>query len=80
MAMTFEAFLKAANAEFVAGNIIVGVMADRKIVGTYDGVFQLNADGQAILEALENPVVPEDAAETKVSRRKKSETTDVAAE
>lgn len=55
MAMTFDEFLKASGAEYVAGNIIVGIMGDRKIVGTYDGVFQLNEAGQAMLDELEAP-------------------------
>jgi hypothetical protein len=53
MAMTFDQFMEASGAEFVAGNIIHGIMADRKILGTYDGVFQLNEAGQAMLEELE---------------------------
>jgi hypothetical protein len=53
MAMTFDDFMEASGAEFVAGNIIHGIMADRKILGTYDGVFQLNEAGQAMLEELE---------------------------
>jgi hypothetical protein len=53
MAMTFDDFMKASGAEFVAGNIIHGIMADRKFLGTYDGVFQLNEAGQAMLEQLE---------------------------
>lgn len=54
MAMTLEEFVKRTGAEEVAGNIIVGVMADRKIIGTVaDGTFNLNADGQEILKALE---------------------------
>lgn len=53
MAMTFDDFMAASGAEFVAGHIIHGIMADRKILGTYDGVFQLNEAGQAMLEELE---------------------------
>jgi hypothetical protein len=53
MAMTFDDFMEASGAEFVAGNIIHGIMADRKFLGTYDGVFQLNEAGQAMLEQLE---------------------------
>jgi hypothetical protein len=61
MAMTFDDFMAASGAEFVAGNIIHGVMADRKILGTYDGVFQLNEAGQAMqaeLEAAERAETP----------------------
>jgi hypothetical protein len=53
MAMTFDQFMEASGAESVAGNIIHGVMADRKFLGTYDGVFQLNEAGQTMLEELE---------------------------
>lgn len=53
MAMTFDQFMEASGAEFVAGNIIHGIMAERKFLGTYDGVFQLNEAGQAMLEELE---------------------------
>lgn len=53
MAMTFDQFMEASGAEFVAGNIIHGIMGDRKFLGTYDGVFQLNEAGQAMLEKLE---------------------------
>jgi hypothetical protein len=53
MAMTFEEFQQRTNAELVAGNIIVGNLADRKIVGTFDGAFNLNEAGQALLAELE---------------------------
>lgn len=52
--MTIEEFVEKSKAEVVGGNIIVGVMADRKIVGVIEnGTFNLNADGQAIQAALE---------------------------
>lgn len=55
MALSFEKFMELSGADLVAGNIIVGVMADRKKVGTLgdDGVFNLNDDGKALAEELE---------------------------
>jgi len=54
MAMTMEEFVKRTSAEVVGGNVIVGQMADRKIIASViEGLFTLNADGQAVLAALE---------------------------
>ena len=54
MAITLEKFIKVTNAEEVAGNVIIGVMADRKIVGSVvDGVFSFNDDGKQIIEEIE---------------------------
>jgi len=54
MAMSMDEFVKRTNAEVVGGNVIVGQMAERKIIAqVLEGVFTLNADGQAILAALE---------------------------
>lgn len=54
MAMTMEEFVKRTGAEVVGGNVIVGQMAERKIVANVlEGIFTLNADGQVILAALE---------------------------
>lgn len=66
MALSFEKFMELSGADLVAGNIIVGVMADRKKVGTLgdDGVFNLNDDGKALAEELETP---------KVTKAKKAE-------
>ena len=73
MAMTLEEFVKRTGAEEVAGNIIVGVMAERKIIGTVaDGTFNLNADGQIILQALE--AGDPKAAERRAPRKKATET------
>ena len=58
MALRFEQFMEATDAELVAGNIIVGVMASRKKVGALsdDGVFNLNDDGKAMADEIEaNP-------------------------
>lgn len=57
MALSFEKFMDLSGADLVAGNIIVGIMGDRKKVGTLgdDGVFNLNDDGKALAEELEAP-------------------------
>ena len=56
MTMTIEKFIKLTNAEEVAGNLIVGIMSTRKIVGSVtDGVFSFNDEGKKIIEELEAP-------------------------
>ena len=72
MALSFEKFMELSGADLVAGNIIVGVMADRKKVGTLgdDGVFNLNDDGKALAEELEAPK----AAKAKKADAKTAET------
>jgi hypothetical protein len=69
MALSYEQFMEASGAEICAGNIIVGIMGDRKKVGTLgdDGVFNLNDDGKALAEELE--ATPAE----KASRRKKAD-------
>lgn len=77
MALSYEQFMKASGAELVAGNIIVGSMADRKKVGTLgdDGVFNLNDEGKALAEELEA------APAEKATRKKKDDASaDAAAE
>jgi len=77
MAMSFEQFMEASGAEYVAGNIIRGIMADRKIIGTYDGgKFQLNEDGQLLLEELEADI----AGQPRPARRRKNEVVEAPAE
>jgi len=84
MAMTIEEFVEKSGAEVVGGNVIVGLMADRKIVGAIEnGSFNLNADGQAILTALE--AGKPDAAAARAPKKKPTDTAgktaeDVAAE
>jgi hypothetical protein len=55
MALSYEQFMEASGAELCAGNIIVGIMGDRKKVGSLndDGIFNLNDDGKALAEELE---------------------------
>ena len=57
MALSYEQFMEASGAELCAGNIIVGIMGDRKKVGSLgdDGVFNLNDDGKALADELEAP-------------------------
>lgn len=57
MALSYEQFMEASGAELCAGNIIVGIMGDRKKVGTLgdDGVFNLNDEGKVLAEELEAP-------------------------
>jgi len=57
MALSFEKFMELSGADLCAGNIIVGMMGDRKKVGSLgdDGVFNLNDDGKALAEELEAP-------------------------
>ena len=76
MALSFEKFMELSGADLVAGNIIVGVMADRKKVGTLgdDGVFNLNDDGKALAEELEAPKV------AKAPKSKKAESADTPAD
>lgn len=68
MALNYEQFLELSGAEVVCGNLIVGVLGTRKIVGSVlDGTFQLNEAGQELSAELEAaPAVAE-----KPTRRKK---------
>lgn len=61
--VTLKEFLAKSGAELVAGNLIVGTLTDRRIVGDVrDGTFFLNEEGQKILAAMEagdtQPVKP----------------------
>lgn len=53
MAISLKEFIEATNAEIVGGQLIVGERADRKFVGSAEGTFTLNEDGQAIAEQIE---------------------------
>jgi hypothetical protein len=69
MALSYEQFMEASGAELCAGNIIVGIMGERKKVGSLgdDGVFNLNDDGKALAEDLEA------SPAEKATRRKKAD-------
>lgn len=70
--MTAEEFIQKSGAEVVGGNLVVGVMADRKVVGTYDETFELNAAGQALLAELEGraPKAADEEAAPKKAKAK----------
>ena len=76
MALSYEQFMEASGAELCAGNIIVGIMSDRKKVGSLgdDGVFSLNDDGKALLDQIES------APAEKAARKKKADAPADAAE
>ena len=78
MALSFEKFMELSGADLVAGNIIVGVMGDRKKVGSLgdDGVFNLNDEGKALAESLE--AAPAEKAPK--ATRKKAESADAPAD
>ena len=66
MAITVAEFVAKTGAEEVAGNIILGAMADRKIVGSVtDGVFSFNDEGKKIIEELEAGTYGEAVEEVK---------------
>lgn len=55
MGMSLEEFIEYTGAELVAGNLIVGELAQRQVVGSVvGGVFSLNDAGQAIRAELES--------------------------
>ena len=54
MAITLEKFVEVTGAEEVAGNVIVGIMSTRKIVGSVaGGVFSLTDEGKEIADQIE---------------------------
>jgi hypothetical protein len=53
MAMTQQEFIQQSGAELVGGNLIVGSLSARMIVGTTIPVFTLNAAGQQLMADLE---------------------------
>jgi len=57
MAYTFDEVQKKLNAEIVAGNLICGILENRVFVGktNEDGVFEITAEGKAMIEALKEP-------------------------
>jgi len=75
MALSYEQFMEATGAELVAGNLIHGIMSDRKKVGTLgdDGVFNLNDAGKALVETVEAEPAK------KATRAKKAEAVDAPA-
>lgn len=57
MAITIEKLLEVEGAELVGGNVVAGIMADRKVLARTDenGVLTVTDDGQAAVEALKKP-------------------------
>jgi phosphosulfolactate synthase (CoM biosynthesis protein A) len=55
MAISFEQFMEATGAEICAGNIIIGIMADRRIIGRLesDGVFSLTDEGKTMADEIQ---------------------------
>jgi DUF1009 family protein len=73
MSVTLEQFIEATGAEIVGGNVVVGVTAERKIVGSViDGPFNLNDVGLAMSAEI-------DAGATKVSANRKKVAVEAAA-
>jgi hypothetical protein len=72
MAISFEQFMEATGAEICAGNIIIGVMSDRRKVGELgtDGVFSLTDEGKTMAEEIQNNPV-------KKTRKKTDSSVDV---
>lgn len=71
MAMTFEQFLAASNAEVVGGDLIVGVLKERKTVGSIaSGTFILNEHGQELLAKYEGAAVVEPPVEEAPAKTK----------
>ena len=72
MAISFEQFMEATGAEICAGNIIIGVMSDRRKVGELgtDGVFSLTDEGKAMAEEIQNSPI-------KKTRKKADSSVDV---
>jgi molybdenum-dependent DNA-binding transcriptional regulator ModE len=75
MAMTFEQFLEASKAEVVGGDLIVGILKDRKTVGSIaSGTFVLNEHGQELLAQYEGTAPAQEAAPTEETAPAKSKT------
>ena len=54
MAVSLEKFIEATGADLVAGNLIVGIMGDRRKVGeVLDGTFNLNEEGLEMAAEIE---------------------------
>jgi hypothetical protein len=73
MALTYEQFMAKTGAQKVAGQLIVGKKANRKLVGTYkNSIFNLNDEGKKYLAELDAPVEePVVQEKPKRGRRKK---------
>lgn len=72
MAMSMDEFVKRTKAEVVGGNVIVGGVGNKVIAGRVEqGVFNLTADGQEILNGLEKN--DPDAVNKRVPKKRASD-------
>ncbi|MEM5400869.1 hypothetical protein [Paraburkholderia unamae] len=71
MSISLEDFLAKTNAEVVGGRIIVGMQADRMIVGETTPVFALNEDGHALLQEVLAGVAPVAATQDVATKKQK---------
>lgn len=69
MNITVEEFLAQTGAETVGDTIIIGVQAERRVIGFLSPVFTLNAEGAEILAGLEAKVAPVEAVATAARKR-----------
>lgn len=66
MTITTQEFVKHIGAEIVAGRIIVGEMAERRIIGDLGHTLSLTEEGQALLADAEAAIAK------KLARKKES--------
>jgi len=72
MAMSYEQFMQASGAELVCGNLIIGVMQNRRKIGDrLDGTFTLNEEGLKLLAEIESKMGVTDATPEVVAKPKK---------
>lgn len=71
MALSYDRFVELTGCEVVAGNLIIGQQAGRKVLGSnMDGLFELNEEGLKLAAELEAAA---EVVEKPTSRRKKVE-------
>jgi hypothetical protein len=63
MALTAAEFIEKSGAEVVCGKLIIGVQAERNVIGSLEPTFELNEEGQAIMAELEAGIAPVQAVE-----------------
>lgn len=79
MNITVEEFLAQTGAETVGDTIIIGVQAERRVIGFLSPVFTLNSEGADILAALEAKVEPVEAVAS-ASRKRTGKKADMRAD
>lgn len=81
MAVTLEDFLEKTGAELCGDRLILGTMAERRVVGDItDGVFTLNDAGKEVMAGLEAAVEEEKVAAAKPKSEPKHKAANKAAE